>query len=348
MYQVTLGIPIYNAADLIEETILSALNQTFPDIDFLFIDDKGDSMDIVRRVIAEHPRGKNVRIIDQIYNQGVGAARNAIIDNALGEYLFTMDCDDVITPDCIQILYTKMKEHPVDLVAASFVRRDMQGNIYPNCQYGDVIRENEEFPLVKFRYVEGQNFSVASWNKLYRLSFLKENNIRCVPHFHVEDPWFTYQVILCAKSFRLIPNVTLKFTFNPSSVTSRKEAEGYSEFIGSQFVQTEKLKADYIVKLAQNRVYTSLLVDLMKMSIYHAYRIALSTRISRQKKQQMLDELLSRFFVASFSCSLNGTWIKYILFYLFYALPLSLKKWIILCSAKMKLQYLFRRWIHFH
>lgn len=47
---ITLGIPIYNAAGLIERTLLSALNQTYPNIEFIFVDDKGDSMDIVRRV----------------------------------------------------------------------------------------------------------------------------------------------------------------------------------------------------------------------------------------------------------------------------------------------------------
>ena len=56
MHKVTLGIPIYNAADLIERTILSALNQTYPNIEYLFIDDKGNSMDVVRRVVECHPR----------------------------------------------------------------------------------------------------------------------------------------------------------------------------------------------------------------------------------------------------------------------------------------------------
>ena len=73
---ITLGIPIYNAAGLIERTLLSALNQTYPNIEFIFVDDKGDSMDIVRRVAGEHPRGSAVRIIDQVVNQGTGAARN--------------------------------------------------------------------------------------------------------------------------------------------------------------------------------------------------------------------------------------------------------------------------------
>ena len=40
MYKVTLGIPIYNGRNLLERSLLSALNQTYPYIEYLFIDDK--------------------------------------------------------------------------------------------------------------------------------------------------------------------------------------------------------------------------------------------------------------------------------------------------------------------
>ena len=178
MDKVTLGIPIYNAANLVERTLLSALNQTYPNIEFIFVDDKGNSMDIVRRIIAEHPRRNAVRIIDQKHNQGTGAARNAIVTYATGKYLFTMDCDDVIIPDCIEILYRKMVEHPVDFVAASFVRKDVQGNIYPGgCQYDDVLVEEGDYAVAQYRYGQGKNIFVATWNKLYRTDFLRKNKI---------------------------------------------------------------------------------------------------------------------------------------------------------------------------
>lgn len=67
MHKVTIGIPIYNGGNLLECSLLSALNQTYPYIEYLFIDDKGDSMDIVHRIVAEHERAESVRIIDQRY-----------------------------------------------------------------------------------------------------------------------------------------------------------------------------------------------------------------------------------------------------------------------------------------
>ena len=53
-YTVTIAMPIYNVAPYVEKSLLSALNQTFVDIEYLLVDDKGtdESMDIVHRIIS--------------------------------------------------------------------------------------------------------------------------------------------------------------------------------------------------------------------------------------------------------------------------------------------------------
>ena len=83
-HTVTIAMPVYNVAPYVEKSLLSALNQTFAGIEYLLVDDKGtdESMDIVRRIVSMHPRGKDVRIIDQKYNQGTAAARNVMMSEA--------------------------------------------------------------------------------------------------------------------------------------------------------------------------------------------------------------------------------------------------------------------------
>ena len=347
MDKITLGIPIYNAVNLVERSLLSALNQTYPNIEYLLIDDKGDSMEVVRSIVDHHHRREAVRIIDQGYNQGIAAARNAILDHATGKYLFTMDCDDVITSDCIDILYYKMQEHPVDFVAASFVRCDQEGREYLGCQYEDIIVEGGTFPVVKHRYGQGKKLFVATWNKLYRLNFLKKYNIRCQAGHFNEDPWFTYQVIIHATSCHLIPDCTLRYTYNPKSVSGIAASSGYSEKIAFQFVEIQQLKSNYIPFLAAQDFYRNLLTDIMFMAIYHAYRIVQSPQLSSQKKEEYLRNLLTPTFRPPVRYS--GGWsVKYILLRVFFALPMCIKRSIIVCSGALKVKDMVRRWIYFN
>ncbi len=343
---ITLGIPIYNAENMIEKTILSALDQTYPNIEYLFIDDKGNSMAIVYHLLERHPRANSVRIIDQKYNQGTGASRNAIVSNAAGEYLFTMDCDDVITPNCIEILYNKMKEYPVDFVSASFVRSDLQGNpcsaIFKN---EDILIKDGNFAVAKYRYARGKYISVPTWNKLYRTSFLRKNQIYCIPHFLIDDTWFIYQVILRAQSCRLIPDCTLYFTYNPSSITTVKDEEGYTESLIEQYLYTEQLKVDYIKPLINETFYQGLLFDIMKMSFYHLYRAYASNRIMQGKKMEYLVAFSKLNFSYPkhwnyFDCNLY----KLIPFLFYYSFPIKIQHIIICCMVKINLRRILGRW----
>ena len=80
-YEVTIGIPVYNIERYVRLAMDSALAQTFPSIEFLVLDDCGtdSSMDIVREYQQNHPRGKNIRIVRQPQNGGIGKARNRIV-----------------------------------------------------------------------------------------------------------------------------------------------------------------------------------------------------------------------------------------------------------------------------
>ena len=211
MYKVSLAIPIYNVSLFVERALLSVLNQAYDNIEYLIVDDKGqdDSMDIVHRIIKDHPRGKDVRIIEHPYNIGLGATRNTAIDNAQGEYLFFMDSDDEIIPTCIEILVHKMQEHPVDFIAASHMKKDLSGKTYPTYTYSPILIQGDDLPVAQYRYAQNNDIYVMSWNKLYNLNFLKSHNIQCIPHQLVEDCWFTYQVIISAKSCQLISDQTL-------------------------------------------------------------------------------------------------------------------------------------------
>lgn len=347
--KITIGIPIYNAAEWLERSLLSALNQTYSNIEYIFVDDKGNSMDIVRQVLETHPRGNDVRIIAHEKNRGISASRNTALNNATGRYFFTMDCDDTIAPDCIAKLYAAMCEHPVDFVAGSFVLEDMQGKKFGGCHYSQTLVEGEEgsHSVAYYRYGSNHRILAYAWNRLYDIDFLRKHHIQWEEEYTlIDDAWFTYQVLLCAKSCLLIPDVTLFYLCNSSSVTGRASAQGYSEPIARQFVSIEKKKSAYIAPLADAKVYRGLLADIMKMGVYHSYRVIASLSISPKLQRKYAYNLLHLDTIPPRSGAGNYT-LWYCTLRLFFALPMSLKLGLVRLMVAIDLKQKIKRWIHF-
>lgn len=224
---VTIAIPVFNSAVTIKRTLLSALNQTFPNIDYLIIDDKGTDGSLCRinDIISSHPRGGDVRIIDHIVNKGIGATKNTAIDNADSEFLFFLDSDDVITPDCIQKLYDAGKNKDCCYASYMIFSSDMKHI------GGHTLKrsfDRKAVPsLAHSLFWQGRCLYTPTWNKLYRVSFLQENHILCTPNTNVDDMFFTFQIAFHCKKFYTIPDVTYYYLLNNSSMTSGMGALRY-------------------------------------------------------------------------------------------------------------------------
>ncbi len=94
---VSILIPAYNAENLLSDTILSALNQTWPSKEIIIVDD-GSSDGTLR--IARTFEKASVRVITQ-ENRGASAARNIALSLAEGDYIQWLDADDLLAPDKI-------------------------------------------------------------------------------------------------------------------------------------------------------------------------------------------------------------------------------------------------------
>lgn len=99
MGKVSIIIPCYNAGEHIDETVASALAQTYPDVEVIVVDD-GSTDPATRQVLARAgwPR---TRILHQA-NAGPSAARNAAIREATGEFILPLDADDRIDPTYVE------------------------------------------------------------------------------------------------------------------------------------------------------------------------------------------------------------------------------------------------------
>lgn len=295
---ITISIPVYNVEKYVERALLSALNQTYDNLEILVIDDKGTdrSMEVVQRVIADHPRGNIVKIIDHGKNQGPGATRNTSIDNAQGKYLFFMDSDDEITKDCIDTLYLAMKETPVDFVVGSIDEVDDDGNLvfkrkYIDAHYAsnnDILHSQYDTAWIK---TEKSSCLIAPiWNKLYDLSFLKRSKIRCIPYQRNEDMVFSFQLFLFAESCRILSEPTYRYNVARPGSTMDVARKGYTEYRLKQDLDIIESYCSYVDYIKKNKPETSkyiLLMIIIKGSItkYRASRLGLRRQTGKKLLQ---------------------------------------------------------------
>jgi glycosyltransferase involved in cell wall biosynthesis len=105
---VTIGITAFNAADSVGKAIESALSQDWPEIEIIVVDDA--STDETGTILAQFQEKYQPRLAVYTlpYNQGVAAARNAIIAHANGNFLAFFDDDDTSVPSRIRVQHDQI------------------------------------------------------------------------------------------------------------------------------------------------------------------------------------------------------------------------------------------------
>jgi len=119
--KVSVLVPIYNVSDYIERCAHSLFQQTFDDIEYVFVNDctPDDSIEKLQKIIEQYPNRKAfVKIINHEKNRGLAAARNTAINNALGKYIQHIDSDDWVELDMIETLYAKAETEQADIVVS--------------------------------------------------------------------------------------------------------------------------------------------------------------------------------------------------------------------------------------
>lgn len=226
--KITVSIAAYKVEKYIEKTLLSVLAQDYPNIEIIVVDDCGgdNTVDIVRGIQSTHQRGNIIRLISHPHNIGTGAARNTGIDEAKGEYIFFLDGDDYIEKNTLSKLYSIITRTNDDLVVSSHRIVDEEGTELDKIIYSE-NQVRGEYAAAKWIQSCKQKFPPYLWNKIYKLSFLKENNIRATSHHRNEDPWFTFQAMFAAKSITFISDITLNYVMRPGSTIHQDLSEFY-------------------------------------------------------------------------------------------------------------------------
>lgn len=172
---ISIIMPVYNVEKYIGKSIQSVLNQTYHDFELLVIIDGSPDNS---KQIAETFNDERI-IIYEKPNGGLSDARNYGLERAKGEFVYFLDSDDWIEPSLLEDTVSVFENKDIDFVIFGYFLddEDLEGNLI----------STKEVSTKDIQFVKNMsnldldantlNILGYAWNKLYRVSFLKDNNI---------------------------------------------------------------------------------------------------------------------------------------------------------------------------
>ena len=268
-YRISLIVPIYGVEKYIAKFAESALDQTYQDLQFIFVNDgtKDRSMEILRELISSrytHLQSRIV-IIDK-ENGGLPSARKAGLDVAEGEYVLFADSDDWMETDAVEKVMAKADETHADIIYFDLIKE--YGNRTSYKRERDYTGATKDDFIVNMFNYKSFGYTVT---KCFKRRLYTENVIYFPKLGMHEDIYLMSQIIFHAKSLVHIPEALYHYRKdNPDSFCAqdrlKRHVSSTTNLLDLYEHYRENLKGSPI-----ERVAGSILMRAGQHSIMHGY-----------------------------------------------------------------------------
>ena len=339
-YDVTIGIPVYNAEKYIRQTLDSALAQSFENIEFLIVNDCGvdTSMPIVREFQETHFRGKDIRILNQSQNMGPGAARNKIIDEAQGRFLYFLDADDLMESNTIALLMEHQCRVDADIVYGSYnkIETYKNGKILKTYQYSytELIGEGR---LAEYAWRKYGGLQTTVWNYIVKIEILRKAQIRFLDTNFWEDMAFTFDLLPYCQHAVLLPDITYHYMCHYDSLSKYQDRTQISKDEVLRNISTVDYMKLQCIKAKKKSYLPQRCLNVLRTDIYMmCYILKNAHKITPSFSRQELKTIMTHPATLSEIMDFPHERIKNLMFYLFSKLPARMVVWIMTVIGKSK------------
>ena len=224
---VSVIIPVYQVSDYVERCVRSVMEQTYTDLECVIVDDatKDDSITKCEGLIRAYDGPIRFRIIHHDHNRGLSASRNTGAEAATGDYLYYLDSDDYISPNCIECLILAVKDNPGVEMVQGYYTKIREGSTAKQLVRIDHPIRTSNIDETRNEFFKNRNIYVSLWNKLLKKSFVEENRLYCREGLVFEDLLWVFYLMKHLKTVYICNDVTYYYCLRQGSISIEAKPE---------------------------------------------------------------------------------------------------------------------------
>lgn len=270
-------IPVYNVEKYIRECLESVVCQKTDDLEIIIVNDGSTdkSEEICLEYVELYP---DIQYIKQ-RNAGLGAARNAGLSQANGEYIIFLDSDDYWGEDLTERVLTCMRKNPqldilyFDSEVIYESDLDESNNSYDARVYHRETSVKERIYTGAEFFVDTYplHFNISAVMAVFRKEFLTKHAIVFPEGVFYEDHLFSMKAVLKAETVKYLPERLYRRRYHANSITTSPVDEKHMR----DYMQVIRLMNDFVCSKAvvedikkKNLPYETLLFRKMKDKVF--------------------------------------------------------------------------------
>ena len=245
--RVSVAVIIYGVEKYIERCARSLFEQTYPNIEYVFVNDctPDKSIDLLMRVIEDYPeRKKDIKIVHHEKNMGSACARNDAVKYCTSEFLTHVDSDDWLDPDMVNLMVEKQLQTHADIVSVGWIIHHFNGKV----DFVDepVHPDTHSMTLALLKPTQAPHV----WGRLIRRSLYVDNNIKAVRGVNIAEDWCCIpKLTFYARKLAFVDNCLYHYNMeNPSSVMFMASSYYRPDLCRQQMQAIDELKKFFVDK----------------------------------------------------------------------------------------------------
>ena len=283
---ISVVVPVYNTSKFLRQCIDSLINQTWKDVEFIFVDD-GSTDNSVEILKEYEKRDARIKVLEQD-NMHAGVARNNGMKHATGKYIIFLDSDDFFDLTLLEKAFHRAEKDQAEIV------------VFNHYFYNNKTGKKRNHPFNMRRGVFSGNslgekvftsFYDAPWNKMYLRSFLTKYHLEFQDILKHNDVYFVSMSIAVAERIVCLNKRLVYYRVNNSESLQGMGTFSYPYLIQSFSKLKQSLTEQGMFQGPYKTAYNKRLSRLIEKRSRSRWEVMFSKQFYLEMKKNLVPNL---------------------------------------------------------